>query len=542
VIIFTRPESELSALTMAVDLSDIDLSDIIDSPGSVDDDDDDGSDDVVAVPVTEPVDRHWKRNRRRARGSSTNASDSGSHDVVVVPSDSEDDSDDDDVAIVSVCPPLPADNDNDDCIVESYQPPSRTFRTVSPDSVLTVPPSSDDDPSVDVSCANTDLDLQFTTYNQPTDPPGTFLVHDMPNLGAWIFSSESASSGKQPEVNSVTNTCSEASQVLACSSTFGMPLSLPSAETANPQQSGFSGEQQPVQFNTVQLQTGSILFDVGAAQVSANIDKTSVLSLSAQIQSSDDRHSTTVSFVGSISDGKSPSSSEFVSVQTGIKRPPDDLNLSLVAVSPVATPDIIPPSDSVGTYCQTASVSLNVDSSVDAALNDTVDGLLNQMSSQSNRKPMNPDAISVAKAIKVENDMVDVKSFPSASRLIPLVASSSSACSHSSSRAGKRKSEACTSAPSLKTPRLPTDSPATSTLNSVSSASTNSASFCTSEQEVPCPLLEACCCCDSVLAVEQLSHCLVSHPCCGTCLQKHVKSILTSSVKVWSCCLAFSAC
>jgi len=532
-----------ATLTMAVDLSDIDFPNIIESPSSLDDDndDDDGSDDVVAVPVTEPVDPHWKRNRRRARRASSNAStgDSGTHDVVVVPSDSEDnDSDDDDVAIVSVCPAPSVDNDSDDCIVESYQPPSKSFCAVSPDSVLTVPSSSNDAPSVDVACTNTDLDLQIAAYNQSVDQPGSFLVHDLPDLGAWIFPSDSASSMKQPEVDPAADACSDVSQVLACSSAFGMPLALSvaSTENANPQQSSFSGDLQPMQFNAVQLQSSSILLDVSAAaaQVSANIDKTSsVLSLSAQIQSSDDRQSTTVSFVGSISDGKSPSKSDFVSVQTDLKRPPDDLNLSLVTVSPVASPVIVPLSDKVSSYCSTASVSVNVDSSVDAALNDTVDGLLNQMSSQSERKLVKLDAID--ELIKVENEERDVNPlYSSTGRCLSSVAASSSgACSHLPGRVGKRKSEVGTSARSSKTPRLPFDSHTTSTLNGVSS--TNAIG----EQKVPCPTLDACQFCYAVLAVEQLSRCLFDHPCCGTCLQKHVKTVLTSGVKVGMFCFAF---
>lgn len=504
--------------TMPLDLSEIGDSSTVDASDDV----------VVTVPVTKSTEQYWKRNRRRR-----SSSDSGNHPVVVVPSDSEDDSDDD-IAIVSVCPPPPADAaDNDDCIVESYQPPSKTFcSAVSPDSMLAVPPASDDDPSVDVSCANTGLDLQFAAYNQSTDQRGTFLVHDVPNLGAWIFSSESASSVKQPDVNSVPNTCSEDSPVLACSSNFGMPLSIPSANKAHPQPSFNS---KPVQFNTVQLQTGGILFDMGAAKVSANIDKTSVLSLSAQIQSSTERHSTTVSFVGSISDRKSPANSDFVSVQTGVKRPPDDLNLSLVTVSPVASPDVVP-SDKVNSYCQTASVSLNVNSSVDAALNDTVDGLLKQMSCQKRKLPKH-DADPNATDIKDENQIKDAKS--TARQHVPLADSQSSSVSHSSGHvptssgsltlSKKRKGDLLTSAYSVKTPRVP--------LPSVEFSTNNNSDTSASGQL--CPLLQACCCCERVLAAENLCHCLVGHPCCGTCLQKHVKSVLTSIVKVCNICLFF---
>lgn len=494
----------------------LDLSEISDSPSA------DASDVVVTMPVTKPAERYWKRNRRPSNGS-------GDHPIVVVPSDSEDDSDDD-IAIVSVCPAPPS--DNDDCIVESYQPPSETFCAVSPDRMLAVPSASDDDPPVDVSCADSSLDLQFATYSQSTDPAGAFLVHDVPNLGAWIFSSDSTPSVKQPDVNSAPNTCSGDSPVLACSSTFGVPLSMPSANKAH-SQPAFNSE--PVQFNTVQLQTGGILFDMGAAKVSANIDKTSVLSLSAQIQSSDDRHSTTVSFVGSISDGKSPASSDFVSVQTDVKRPADDLNLSLVTVSPVASPDVVS-SDKVNSYCQTASVSVNVNTSVDAALNDTVDGLLRQMSCQKRKLPK-PDPVPNAADIKQENQVKDVDEVENKSiarRCLPLAGQQLSSISHSFPHlprlppvsecfaVKKRKSKPLPSSYSVKTPRLPL-----APVDSVTNA--NNVTFANGQS---CPLLEACCCCETVIVADKLSHCLVGHPCCGTCLQKHVKPMLTSSVKV----------
>lgn len=494
---------------------------------------DDVSDVVVTVPLTKQSEHHWKRDQSRNSGSG-----SGMHPIVVVPSDSEDDSDDD-IAIVSVCPPPPADNDNDDCIVESYQPPSETFcAAVNPDRILAVPPpASDDDPPVDVSCANSGLDLQFAAYNQGTDQSEAFLVHDVQNLGAWLLSSESASSVKQPVVNSVQNTCPGDSPVLACSSTFGVPLSMPSANESHPRPA-FSSE--PVQFNTVQLQTGGILLDMGAAKVSANIDKTSVLSLSAKIQSSDDRHSTTVSFVGSISDKKSPVSSDFVSVQTGVSRPQDDLNLSLVTVSPESSPDVVS-SDRVNSYCQTASVSLNVNTNVDAALNDTVDGLLRQISHQT-KKLSEPDAVPNATDIKAEQQTKDVHAVDDktiAHRCIPLVTSQSSNVSHSFSHVPtssssftmlkKRKSKSCMSASSVKSPRLPFPLADFATFASdIAFASGQS-----------CPLLQECCCCETVLAEEKLSHCLVGHPCCGTCLQKHVKVVLTSSVKVVNICTSF---
>jgi len=499
---------------MPLDLSEIDDSAVIDD-----------NDVVVTMPVTKPSERHWKRTR--------SDSGSGSHPIVVVPSDSEDDSDDD-IAIVSVCPPPP--EDNDDCIVESYQPASETFCAVNQDPILTVTPTSDDDPPVDVSCANSDLDLQFATYNQSADQPGAFLVHNVPNLATWIFSSESASSVKQPDVSPVPNTCSTDSPVLACSSTLGMPLSVPSVNKAHSQPT-FGSD--PVQFNTVQLQTGGILFDVGAAKVSANIDKASVLSLSAQIQSSDDRHSTTVSFVGSISDRKSPANSDFVSVQTGVKRPPDDLNLSLVTVSPVTSPDVVS-SDKVNSYCQTASVSLNVNTDVNAALSDTVDGLLRQMSCQKKKKVPEPDPILNAAEIKQENQAKDVHTVGSKStahRHVPVGGFQSSGVTHSSSHATtsagslalkKRKIKSWMSAYSVKSPRLPAASDSSARDKNVTSTSGQL-----------CPLLQACCCCETVFAASKLIHCLVGHPCCGTCLQKHVKSVLTSSVKVWNVLTSF---
>jgi len=481
----------------------------------------DDNDVVVTMPVKKPAERHWKRTR--------SDSGSGSHPIVVVPSDSEDDSDDD-IAIVSVCPPPP--EDSDDCIVESYQPPSKTFCAVNQNPILTVPPASDDDPPVDVSCASSDLDLQFATYNQTTDQPGTFLVHDVPNLAAWIFSSESASSIKQPDVNPVPNTCSAESTVLTCSSTFGVPLSIPPANKAH-SQSAFGSE--PVQFNTVQLQTGGILFDMGAAKVSANIDKASVLSVSAQIQSTDDRHSTTVNFVSSISDRKSPANSDFVSVQTDVKHPPDDLNLSLVSVSPVASPGVVS-SDKVNSCCQTASVSLNVNTDVNAALSDTVDGLLRQMSCQKMKKVPKPDPILNATDIKQENQTKDVHTVgtkSTAHRRVPVVGFQSSGVTHSSSHVPtsprslalkKRKMKPWMSAHSVKTPcLLPPPSDSSTSVKNVTSISGQL-----------CPLLQACCCCETVFAAAKLIHCLVGHPCCGTCLQKHVKSVLTSSVKVWN--------
>jgi len=504
----TSSESQLSTMPL-------DLSDLLNSPSSsVDADDSDADEDdvddvVVTIPTTKPAAQNWKRSPRHSSGSDI-------HPIVVVPSDSEDDSDDD-IAIVSVCPPPP--EDNDDCIVESYEPASKPFCSVSPDSMLAVSPAPHDDPVVDVSCANDSLDLQFAAYSQSTDQTDTFLVHDVPNLSAWLLSSESASSVKQPVMNSVQNTCPGDSPVLACSSTFGVPLSIPSADKA--------------QFNTVQLQTGGILFDVGAAKVSASIDKTSVLSLSAKIQSSDDRHSTTVSFVGSISDQKSPANADFVSVQTDVSRPSDDINLSLVTVSPVASPDVAS-TDRVNSCCQTASVALNVNATVDAALNDTVDGLLRQMSYQKNlaKSDVVPSTIN----IKNEHETKDVNTVDDkavARRCIPLVESHSSSISHSCSRVPassesyallkKRKSQTSMSSSSVKTPRLPV--PLADLTRTVSNVA----------RIQPCPLQD-CCCCQSVMAAENLSHCLVGHPCCGICLQKHVKSILTSSVKVSNFC------
>ena len=419
---------------------------------------------------------------------------------------------------MSVCPPPP--EDNDDCIVESYEPASKPFCSVSPDSVLAVSPARHDDPVVDVSCANDSLDLQFATYGQSTDQTDAFLVHDVPNLSAWLLSSESASSVKQPVMNSVQNACPGDSPVLACSSTFGVPLSIPSADNA--------------QFNTVQLQTGGILFDVGAAKVSASIDKTSVLSLSAKIQSSDDRHSTTVSFVGSISDQKTSANADFVSVQTDVSRPSDDLNLSLVTVSPVASPDVAS-TDRVNNCCQTASVALNVNASVDAALNDTVDGLLRQMSYQK-KNLAKPDVVPSTINIKNEHETKDVNTVDDkavARRCIPLVDSHSSSISHpcghvpasseSYTLLKKRKSKTSMPASSVKTPRLPV--PPTELATTASNVA----------RIQPRPLQD-CCCCQSVMSAENLSHCLVGHPCCGVCLQKHVKSILTSSVKVSDFC------
>jgi len=490
---------------MSLDLS----QDNISPSSSVDDDD------VVTVPVTEPSELPWKRSRC--------SSGSNDHPIVVVPSDSEDDSDDDDIAIVSVCPPPPS--DNDDCIVESYQPPAQTYCPVSPDRILAVPPASDDDPTLDVSCANGGLDLQFATYSQNTDQPGTFL--GLPDLGAWILSSESASPVKQPDVNSVQDTCSADSSVLACSSTFGVPLSISSANEALPQPT-FSNDS--VQFNTVQLQTGGILFDVGAAKVSANIDKTSVLSLSAKIQSSDDRHSTTVSFVGSISDHNSPANSDYVSVQTGVKRPPDDLNLSLVTVSPVASPDVAS-TGKVDSCCQTTSVSLNVNAV--AALNETVDGLLKQISCRK-QKAAKSDAISSVVNVKQEHQTNDgtagVEAIANKRHCFPYSQSSSTSyscgqapiSSRSYALLKNRKNKFWKSASVVKTPRLPLPLDDLSTTANVGTSATGQ----------PLSFLQGCCLCDSVISEEKLSHCLSGHPCCGTCLQKHVKSILTSTAKV----------
>jgi len=503
----------------------LDLSPASDSPSpSVDADDV-----IVTVPVTKPSERYWKRNR----GSSG----SDKHPIVVVPSDSEDDSDDD-IAIVSVCPPPPS--DSDDCIVESYQPPAETFCAVSPDRMLAVPPASDDDPTLDVSCANTGLDLQFATYSPSADQSGTFLVHDVPNLGAWILSSESSSSVKQPDVNTVQNTCSADSSVLACSSTFGVPLSIPSANEALPQPT-FSSES--VQFNTVQLQTGGILFDMGAAKVSANIDKKSVLSLSAKIQSSDDRRSTTLSLVGSISDRKTPANSDYVSVQTGVKRPPDDLNLSLVTVSPVTSPDVVS-TGKVDSCCQTTSVSLNVNAVVDAALNETVDGLLKQMSCHK-EKASKSDAVTSARHVKRDRqthraDTVDDKAIAYKRHCFPYSQSSgiSHSCSHVPTSSGsfallkKRKSKPWKLASGVRTPHLPLPVADCST-------ATNSDASITGQ---PYSLLEGCCLCNSMVSAEKLSHCLVGHPCCGTCLQKHVKSILTNTAKVWNIFTSWCVC
>ena len=500
----------------------LDLSQADDSASPVVDTDDV----IVTVPVTKPSERYWKRNRC--------SSGCDSHPIVVVPSDSEDDSDDDDdIAIVSVCPPPPS--DSDDCIVESYQPPAETFCAVRPDRMLAVPPASDDDSTLDVSCANTGLDLQFAAYSQSADQPSTFLVHDVPSIGAWILSSESASSVKQPDVNTVQNTCSADSSVIACSSTFGVPLSISSSNEAHPPPT-FSSES--LQFNTVQLQTGGILFDMGAAKVSANIDKTSVLSLSAKIQSSDDRHSTTVSFVGSISDRKSPANPDYVSVQTGLKRPPDDVNLSLVTVSPAASPDVVS-SGKVDSCCQTTSVSLNVKAVVDveAEVNETLDGWLKEMSHRKEKASIS-DAACSAGNVKQDQQANDVdavhkKAVACKHRCFPYSQSSRSSsishsCSHVPTSSGsfallkKRKSKSWKSASCVKAPRLPLPvaDPSTTTNNAASVAGQ------------PCSLLEVCCVCDSVMSTEKLSHCLVGHPCCGTCLQKHVKSVLTSTVKV----------
>jgi len=492
----------------------LDLSEVEGSP--IDDD----NDLIVTLPATKPAEQLWKENRRRNSGS-------GIHPIVVVPSDSEDDSDDD-IAIVSVCPPPPS--DSDDCIVESYQPASESLRAVDADRVLTVPPASDDDPAVDVSCPDSGLDLQFTTYNPSTSQTGAFLVHDVPNLGAWLLSSEPATSVKQPDLNYVPSTCSMDSPPvladLAGSSSFGVPLSMPSDNKAHPQPA-FSNES--VQFNTVKLQTGGILFDVGAAKVSTNIDKTSVLSLSAKIQS-DDRHSTTLSFVGSILDHKNPAGLDFVSAHETVKRPPDDLNLSLIAVSPAASPDVVS-SDKVNSYCQTASVSLNVNANVDAALNDTVDGLLMQMSHQ---KPRATNADIVPNVTDIKQNYttngvctVDIKDVAqhSIQSVAPQSSDRSQPVSHlptSVSLWKKRKMHQCGIGSDAKSPRLlmPQAYPDTTT------------NIVTAAVEQPYPILQGCCCCENTSDAENLSHCVVGHPCCGICLQKHVKSILTSNVKV----------
>jgi len=497
----------------------LDLTEVAASP------DVDASD--VIMTVSKPAERYWKRHQRHPSGS-------GSHPIVVVPSDSEDDSDDDDIAIVSVCPPPPS--DNDDCIVESYQPPTETFCAVNPDRMLAVRPASDDAPAVDVSCTDSGLDLQFTTYSGNTDQPGAFLVHNMQNLGAWILSSQPSSSVKQPDVNSSLNTCSGDSAVLPCSSDFDLPLSIPSANGAHPQPP-FSSDS--VQFNTVQLQTGGILFDMGAAKVSANIDKTSVLSLSAKIQSSDDHHRTTLSFVGSISDRKTPTAPDFVSVQTGINRTPDDLNLSLVTVSPVASPDdTVASNDKVDSCCQKSSVSLDVNTIVDAALNDTVDGLLKQMSSRK-EKPSKPDVLRNGDDVKqahqtVNTDVVDNKDVACQRRFLSLLnpqpAGVSHAFSHVPTSSGsfalpkKRKSYPWTSSASgSKLPRLP-----------LPVADSGTAASDVSAGGQPGPLVDCCCSCNGPASVEKLSHCLTGHPCCGTCLEKYVKALLTSTVKVWN--------
>ena len=200
-------------------------------------------------------------------------------------------------------------------------------------------------------------------------------------------------------------------------------------------------------------------------------------------------------------------------------------------MSPVASPDVAA-ADGVNSCLQTASVALNVNASVDAALNDTVDGLLRQMSCQKNNLTK-PDAVPSTRNIKDEHQTKDVDTGDDkaiARRCIPLVDSPSSSisrtCGHvptsSESYAvlKKRKSKTSLLASSVKTPRLPVPlaDPVTTGGNVA--------------RVQPCPLLQDCCCCESAMAAEHLSHCLVGHPCCGTCLQKHVKSILTSSLKV----------
>jgi len=254
--------------------------------------------------------------------------------------------------------------------------------------------------------------------------------------------------------------------------------------------------------------------------------------LSAKIQSSDDRHSTTVSFVGSISDGKSPASSDYVSVQTGVKRPPDDLNLSLVTVSPVASPDVVS-TGKVDSCCQTTSVSLNVNAVVDAALNETVDGLLKQISCHKD-KALKSDAVPGAGNVGQDHQMdavdtVDHTVIAHKRQCFPH--SQSASVNHSFGQVPvssgscdllkKRKSNLWKLASCMKTPRLPVDDPCTTGGVVTSTAAGQPLSF-----------LQGCCLCDSVVPAEKLSHCLAGHPCCGTCLQKHVKSVLTSAVKV----------
>ena len=504
----------------------MELSQADDNPSSSVDD----NDVVVTVSETKPPPsapsevRLWKHSRCISGTDRPNH-----HPIVVVPSDSEEDSDDD-IAIVSVCPPPPS--DNDDCIVESYQPPAETFCAVAADRMLAVPPASDDDPTLDVPCANSALDLQFATYSQTADQPDAFLVHDVPNLGAWILSSESASTVKQPDVNTAQNTCAADSPVLACTSTFGVPATKPRPPPT------FTSES--VQFNTVQLPNGGILFDMGTAKVSANIDKSSVLSLSAKIQSSDDRHSTTVSFVGSISDHKSPASSDYISVQTGVSQPPEDLNVSLVTVSPVASPDVVS-SGKVDSSCQTTSVSLNVNAVVDAALNETVDGLLQQMSCHSDKAPK-PDTVPSAGNIKQDRQIdgfetIDCKAVAlkrQRCNYLESSGSSSRSCSHVPTSSGsfalskKRRSRPWKSAGSVKTPRLLSPPHVPSPLAVSSTAAVNAVSL----SGRPSSLVDCCCVCDVVAPAQQLSHCLVGHPCCAVCMQNHVKSILTSTAKV----------
>jgi len=448
-----------------------------------------------------------KRNSRLDSGNDI-------HPIVVL-SDSENDSDDD-VAILSVCPPPP--EDNDDCIVESYQPASKTFCA---DRLLAMSPvASPDDPSVDLSLANDDsLDLSFATYGQSADQSETFL-DDVPDLGAWILSNESASSGKQPVVDSVQNACTGGSTALACSSTFGVPPSSLSLTDRAQNQPAFGSDS--VQFNTVQLQKGGILFDVDGAKVSASVDKASVLSLSAQIQSTD-RHSTTVSFVGS----KNPMNPDFVSVQTSISSLPDDLSLPVIAMNPTASPDV------AASSCQTASGSLNVNSGVDAALSDRVDGLLQQLSYQENTETTKADVCN-STHVKVEHQTKHVNAVDSKVDAHCCNSAVSSQSSHILDLRGylsrKRKSRHYMSVCSTKALHLPVPPySCCSTSNSVSTPS----------GQQPCPLLQTCCCCGNGMAANKLSHCVVGHPCCGTCLQKHFKSVLTGTAKVLTFCMAF---
>jgi len=474
----------------------LDVSEVAGSPDA-------GISDIV---VTKPPEQSWTKRRPRR----------DVHPIVVVPSDSEDDSDDDDIAIVSVCPPPPS-SDNDDCIVESYQPASDAFCAVADNRILPVRSP------VDISCGDGALDLQFTSYGRNADQTtGTFLVHDVPNIGAWILSGDASSAAKPPERNSppIASVENSLGNSPVPDAAFGLPLSIPSADARRPQPA-YSGDSVP--FGTVKLQTSGIVFDVGTAEVSANIDETSVLSLSAKIQSSDDRRGTTVSFVGSISDGKSPTSSGFVSMGTTAGQSSDDLSVSLVATG---SPNV-GFSDSMNDYRQTASVSLNVNTRVDN-LNDTVDGLLRQMSCQQT-KTLKPTVVSNSANIKPDRQASDVNvafSHGCGTAADLQLSSHLQSCYHvpssTESCAILKKRKIRPGMPDFhaKVPRLPLP------MAHSAAASTTSASI------LERPALQRCCCCDNVDFVERLSHCHAGHPCCGNCLRRHFKSMLTSSIRV----------